>query len=236
MILSILLFLFVPKEELSMKKLVRVSLFVLMALTLSLAIGCKHDSDPEQKPASANFVGEWKSTDGTKTVTVTSATFTTKVTDMPEPFTGSYTVSSDGKTLTTSEITLPEAMGGKKMKFTMKLKDGESDVMELPLPETMGGNTILVKKSTENVNLDGTWTGKIDGENVTIVFANNTATLTLPGETGPETTDPAPVTQNGNFFTITATWTDDPEGDKLTGLISASGKAWLYDGSVFTKK
>lgn len=31
-----------------MKKLVRVSLFVLMALTLSLAIGCKHDSDPEQ--------------------------------------------------------------------------------------------------------------------------------------------------------------------------------------------
>lgn len=227
-----------------MKKLVRVSLFVLMALTLSIAIGCKHDSDPEPAPAdvagkndsaSANFVGEWKSTDGTKTVTVTSATFTTKVTDMPEPFTGSYTVSSDGKTLTTSEITLPEAMGGKKMKFTMKLKDGESDVMELPLPETMGGNTILVKKSTENVNLDGTWTGKIDGENVTIVFANNTATLTLPGETGPETTDPAPVTRDGNFFTIPVTWTDE-EGLEVTGLISASGKAWLLDGSVFTKQ
>ena len=218
-----------------MKKLVRVSLFVLMALTLSLAIGCKNDSDPEQKPASANFVGEWKSTDGTKTVTVTSATFTTKVTDMPEPFTGSYTVSSDGKTLTTSEITLPEAMGGQKMKFTMKLKDGESDVMELPLPETMGGNAILVKKSTENVNLDGTWTGKIDDENVTIVFADNTATLTLPGKTGPETVT-ATVTQDGNFFTIPATWTDDPEGYKLTGLISVSGKAWVYDGSVFTKQ
>ena len=41
-----------------MKKLVRVSLFVLMALTLSLAIGCKHDSDPEQKSASSNFFAQ----------------------------------------------------------------------------------------------------------------------------------------------------------------------------------
>ena len=225
-----------------MKKLVRVSLFVLMALTLSLAIGCKHDSDPEpapadvagkNDPASANFVGEWKSTDGSTTVTVTSDMFTTEVTDMPEPFSGTYTVSPDGKTLTTSEITLPEGMG--KEAFTMKLKDGESDVMELPLPETMGGNAILVKKSTENVNLDGTWTGKIDDENVTIVFANNTATLTLPGKLPGETeVVTGPVTQNGNFFSITDTWTD--EGYKLTGLISASGKVWLLDGYVFTKQ
>ena len=234
-----------------MKKLVRVSLFVLMALTLSIAIGCKHDSDPEpapadvagkndsapeQKPASANFVGEWKSTDGTTTVTVTSDRFTTKVNDMPEPFSGTYTVSSDGKTLTTSEITLPEGMG--KVAFSMKLKDSETDVMDLPLSEIGMGDLVLVKVSTTEPNLDGTWTGQVvDAEgnlgNLTIVFANNNATLTLPGETETVT---APVTQNGNFFTITATWTDDPEGDKLTGLISASGKAWLLDGSVFTKK
>lgn len=236
-----------------MKKLVRVSLFVLMALTLSIAIGCKHDSDPEpapadvagkndsdpeQKPAPSNFVGEWKSTDGSTTVTVTSDMFRTEVTDMPEPFSGTYTVSPDGKTLTTSEITLPEEMGGRKVAFSMKLKDGESDVMELPLPEEMGGNAILVKKSTEKIDLTGTWKGKVvsaDDADVTIVFtADNKATLTLPGKTGPETVTET-VTRDGNFFSIPTTWADDPEGE-LTGLISASGKVWLYDGSVFTKQ
>ncbi|MBP3415982.1 MAG: hypothetical protein J6K76_01270 [Spirochaetaceae bacterium] len=237
-----------------MKKLVRVSLFVLMALTLSIAIGCKHDSDPEpapadvagkndsdpeQKPAPSNFVGEWKSTDGTTTVTVTSdGGFRTERTDMPEPFSGTYTVSSDGKTLTTSEITLPEDMGGAKVAFSMKLKDSETDVMDLPLSEIGMGDLVLVKVSTTEPNLDGTWTGQVVDEegnlgNLTIVFANNNATLTLPWETGVVT---APVTQDGNFFTITATWTDDPEGNKLTGLISASDKAWLDDGSVFTKQ
>ena len=228
-----------------MKKLVRVSLFVLMALTLSLAIGCKHDSDPEpapadvagkNDPASANFVGTWLSPDGELTCTITTDKFTTKVGGDVE-FPGTYTVS--GTTLTTSEITLPQEFGGQKMKFTMKLKDGESDVMELPLPEEMGGNAILVKKSTENVNLDGTWTGKVDiDENgtlgdATIVFANNKATVTVPGKTGPETVTET-VTRDGNFFTIT--FEDDPDRGELRGLISASGKAWLVGGYVFTKQ
>lgn len=217
-----------------MKKLVRVSLFILMALTLSLAIGCKHDSDPEQKPASSNFVGKWKSTDGTTTVTVTSATFTTEVTGMPEPFSGTYTVSSDGKTLTTSEITLPE--GGTKVAFSMKLKDSETDVLDLLLSEIgMGDNLVLVKVSTDKPNLTGTWTGKvvIDEKgtlgDATIVFADNKATLTLNGQTVTAT-----VTQDGNFFTIR--WGDDHEWSEFTGLISASGKAWLDGGFVFTKK
>ena len=197
------------------------------------------DSDPEQKPASSNFVGEWKSTNGIATVTVTSDRFRTEVTGMPEPFSGTYTVSSDGKTLTTSEITLPEAMGGKKVKFSMKLKDSETDVMDLPLSEIGLEDLVLVKVFSTTPDLTGTWTGKvvIDEKgtlgDVTIVFANNKAKLTLPGQTEPVT---ATVTQDGNFFTIPATWTDDPEGDKLTGLISASGKAWLLDGSVFTKQ
>lgn len=195
----------------------------------------KDDSAPEQKPASSNFEGKWKSTNGIATVTVTSDRFTTEVTGMPEPFSGTYTVSSDGKTLTTSEITLPETMGGKKVAFSMKLKDSETDVMDLPLAEIGMEDLVLVKVSTTKPNLDGTWTGKIDDENVTIVFANNKATLTLPGKTGPETVTET-VTRDGNFFTILATWTDDPEGYKLTGLISVSGKAWLADGSVFTKQ
>lgn len=319
-----------------MKKLVRVSLFVLMALTLSLAIGCKHDSDPEpakegsrtpfvgtwvdesgditcmidadgtfvthvtqagekyegkyhvspdgktvtatinevtftltsksedtleltlpenlsgkkvtltkkvnadpapeQKPASANFVGDWKSTDGTTTVTVTSdGGFRTERTDMPQPFSGTYTVSPDGKTLTTSEITLPEEMGGSKVAFSMKLKDSETDVMDLPLSEIGMGDLVLVKTYSTTPDLTGTWTGQVVIEegtlgDVTIVFADNTATLTLPGVNGAPT---GPVTQNGNFFSITDTWSD--EGGDLTGLISASGKAWLLDGSVFTR-
>lgn len=220
-----------------MKKLVRVSLFVLMALTLSLAIGCKHDSDPEQKPASSNFEGEWMSTDGSTTVTVTSDRFTTEVTGMPEPISGTYTVSPDGKTLTTSEIPLPDGGGAKAV--SMKLKDSETDVMDLRLFETgenLGKDLVLVKESSTKLNLNGTWTGKvvIDGEEIlrdaTIVFIDNNATLKLPGKQDVTAT----VTQNGNFFTIRGG--DDQELVESTGLISVSGKAWLDDGFVFTKK
>lgn len=220
-----------------MKKLVRVSLFVLMALTLSLAIGCKHDSDPEQKPASSNFVGRWKSTDGSTTVIVTSDRFTTEVTGMPEPISGTYTVSPDGKTLTTSEIPLPDGGGAKAV--SMKLKDSETDVMDLPLSkisEKLGKDLVLVKESSTKFNLNGTWTGNvvIDGEEIlrdaTIVFIDNNATLKLPGNQDVTAT----VTQNGNFFTIRRG--DDQELVESTGLISVSGKAWLDDGFVFTKK
>ena len=213
-----------------MKKLVRVSLSVLVAVALISFVGCKNDSEPE--PAPANFVGEWRSPDGGFTCTITTDKFTTKV-DGGGEFSGTYTVS--GSTLTTSEITLPQEIGGQKMKFTMKLKDGESDVMELQLPEEMGGNAILVKKSTEKVDLTGTWTGKVVSANnadATIVFADNEATLTAGGGSAVSTN----VDQNGNFFTIT--W---QEGNQLnlseptTGLISVSGKAWLDDGSVFIK-
>lgn len=223
-----------------MKKLVRVSLFVLMALTLSLAIGCKHDSDPEQKPASSNFVGRWKSTDGSTTVTVTSDTFTTKMPGMSEPISGTYTVSPDGKTLTTSEISLPKEMGGTKVAFSMKLKDSETDVMDLPLSEIgekLGKDLVLVKESSTKFNLNGTWTGNvvIDGEEIlrdaTIVFIDNNATLKLPGNQDVTAT----VTQNGNFFTIRRRG-DDQKLVESTGLVSVSGKAWLDDGFVFTKK
>ena len=220
-----------------MKKLVRVSLFVLMALTLSLAIGCKHDSDPEQKPASSNFVGRWKSTDGSTTVTVTSDRFTTEVTGMPDPISGTYTVSPDGKTLTTSEIPLPDGGGAKAV--SMKLKDSETDVMDLRLFETgenLGKDLVLVKESSTKLNLNGTWTGNvvIDGEEIlrdaTIVFIDNNATLKLPGKQDVTAT----VAQEGNFFTIRGG--DDQELVESTGLISVAGKAWLDDGFVFTKK
>lgn len=222
-----------------MKKLVHVSLLVLATVALISFVGCKNEVDPEPapakpEPAPANFVGEWKSPDGGFTCTITTDKFTTKI-DGGGEFSGTYTVS--GSTLTTSEITLPQKLGGQKMKFTIKLKDGESDVMELQLPEEMGGNTILVKKSTEKVDLTGTWTGKvvIDEEgnlgDATIVFAGNEATLTLAGQTVTSTA----VDQDGNFFTVTWAADNALKIDKSTGLVSASGKAWLNDGSVFTK-
>lgn len=211
-----------------MKKLVRVSLSVLAAVALISFVGCKNDSEPE--PAPANFVGEWRSPDGGFTCTITTDKFTTKV-DGGGEFSGTYTVS--GTTLTTSEITLPQEIGGQKMKFTIKLKDGESDVMELQLPEEMGGNAILVKKSTEKVDLTGTWTGKVnDGAaDGTIVFADGKACLTV----GSETVDSTSVTQDGNFFTIEWPESNNLKLTKSTGLVSVSGKAYLDDGSVFTK-
>lgn len=323
-----------------MKKLIRVSLFVLMALTLSLAIGCKNDSEPEPAPAdvagkndsaSANFVGEWVVE--YEDVTLTFNDDGTYVLQSDEKYEGKYHVSPDGKTATvtitinekeetltltlksedTLELTNPEIWGGGKVTFTKKvnadfagdrfagewkstdgratatLKDGDfttvmggeelkgtytvdgrsattskvqfpaelaggsevsasltmkmvdgNDVMVLTVPtEVTQGEPFdmtFVKVSTTEPNLDGTWTGQVVDEegnlgNLTIVFANNNATLTPPWESEAVT---APVTQNGNFFTITARWTD--EGGELTGLISASGKAWLLDGYVFTKQ
>lgn len=220
-----------------MKKLVHVSLFVLATAMLVFFVGCKNDADPEPDPATAktsNFVGVWKSTDGSTTATITADTFTTKVEEMPQSFSGGYTVSSDGRTLTTAEITLPAGMGGEKMKFSMKLKDGETDVINLPLSEEMGGNLVLVKTVTAEPNLDGTWAGKVVSvdTDATIVFASGKATLTV-GEQNAESTA---VEQDGNFFTIT--WQEENNFDmaESTGLVSASGKAWLDDGSVFTKQ
>lgn len=89
----------------------------------------------------------------------------------------------------------------------MKLKDSETDVMDLRLFETgenLGKDLVLVKESSTKLNLNGTWTGKvvIDGEEIlrdaTIVFIDNNATLKLPGKQDVTAT----VTQNGNFFTI----------------------------------
>ncbi|MBQ8385187.1 MAG: hypothetical protein IJX45_08150 [Spirochaetaceae bacterium] len=220
-----------------MKKLVRVSLFVLMALTLSLAIGCKNDSDPE--PAPADFAGEWKSTDGAGTVSVKDGEFSTVIEGLN--LKGTYTV--DGNTATTSKVKIPaELTGGSEVSvsFTMKMVDGD-DVMALTVPAELTGNKpsdmTFVKTSSTKPDLTGTWTGKvvIDEKgtlgDATIVFANNKANLTLPGQTEPVT---ATVTQDGNFFTITLE--DEQKSYELTGLISVSGKAWLDEGSVFTKQ
>lgn len=220
-----------------MKKLVRVSLFILMALTLSLAIGCKHDSDPE--PAPADFAGEWRSTDGVGTVSVKDGEFSTEIDGLK--LKGTYTV--DGNTATTSKVQIPGEMTGGQtvsVSFTMKMVDG-NDVMKLTVPAELTGDKpfdmTFVKKSTTKPDLTGTWTGKVDldgkgtlGE-VTIVFADNKATLTLAGQTVASTD----VTQDGNFFTVTWAANNALKIDKSTGLVSASGKAWLGDGSVFTK-
>lgn len=312
-----------------MKKLVRVSLFVLMALTLSLAIGCKHDSDPEpapapeQKPDSANFVGEWVAED--EGIPFTIEADGTFVMQSDEKYEGKYHVSPDGKTATvtitfngkeetltltlksedTLELTVPEDFYGKKMTLTKRvdadfagewkstdgsatatIKDGkftttvgvhkleeaytvvgktattpkmkipaglagESEVFASFIMKMVDGNDVMkltathgelfdmtfVKVSTNEPVLTGTWVGKVvsKGVNASLSFtADKKATLTLPGAGGSVVS--TTVTQDGNFFTIT--WEgENPSGlDKSTGLISVSGKAWLDDGSVFTKQ
>lgn len=217
-----------------MKKLVRVSLSVLAAVALISFVGCKNDSEPE--PAPANFVGEWKSTDGNATATIKDGNFTTAMGE--QKLEGTYTV--DGNTATTSKVPFPvDEETTVSASFTMKMVDG-NDVMKLTVPtEVTQGEPFdmtFVKVSTKKSDLTGTWTGKVvsaGDADATIVFtADNKATLTAGGGSAVSTN----VDQNGNFFTIT--W---QEGNQLnlseptTGLISVSGKAWLDDGSVFTK-
>lgn len=306
-----------------MKKLVRVSLFVLMALMLSLAIGCKHDSDPEPakegsrtpfvgtwvdetgdvtctinddgtfvaeadkkydgkyhvspdgktatvtitfdgkevtftltsksedtleltmpedfygekmtltRRVDADFAGEWKSTNGNATATLKDGDFTTVMDG--EELKGTYTVV--GKTATTSKMTIPaELAGGSEVSasFIMKMVDG-NDVMKLTVTHGEPFDMTFVKKSIKEFDLTGTWTGKVVSENnadATISFDNNGATLRSGGATVVSTN----VNQNGNFFTITWQEGNPLDLSESTGLVSASGKAWLDDGSVFTKQ
>lgn len=217
-----------------MKKLVHVSLLVLAAVALISFVGCKNDSEPE--PAPANFEGEWKSTDGEATATIKDGNFTTEMDVLK--LEGTYTV--DGNTATTSKVPIPAAMSGGKdvsVSFTMKMVDG-NDVMALTVPAELTQDETydmtFVKTSSTKSDLTGTWTGKVVSANnadATIVFADNKATLTLAGQTVASTA----VTQDGNFFTVTWAENNALKIGKSTGLVSASGKAWLDDGSVFTK-
>lgn len=217
-----------------MKKPIRVSLLVLAAVALISFVGCKNDSEPETAPA--NFVGEWRSTDGTATVSVKDGKFTTAMQSMSME--GTYTV--DGNTATTSKVKVPvELTGGRDVSasFTMKMMDG-SDVMALTVPAELTGDKpsdmTFVKTSAVKPNLTGTWTGKVasaGNADATINFADNKATLTVTGQS----VDSTGVRQDGNFFTVT--WAGNALGlNESTGMISASGKAWLDDGSVFTKQ
>ena len=216
-----------------MKKLVRVSLSVLVAVALISFVGCKNDSEPE--PAPANFEGEWKSTDGEATATIKDGKFSTEMDALK--LEGTYTV--DGNTATTSKVKIP-GESDVSVSFTMKMVDG-NDVMALTVPAELTGDKpfdmTFVKKSSTKSDLTGTWTGKvvIDEEgtlgDATISFADNKATLTLAGQTVASTA----VTQDGNFFTVTWAENNALKIGKSTGLVSASGKAWLDDGSVFTK-
>lgn len=98
-----------------------------------------------------------------------------------------------------------------------------------------GGGLVLVKESSTEPDLTGTWTGKVisaDNADATIVFGDNGATLTADEKSFVSDK----ITKEGNFFRVTWKTVDQLSLSETTGLISVSGKAWLDDGSVFTKK
>lgn len=117
----------------------------------------------------------------------------------------------------------------------MKLKDSETDVMDLPLSEIgVKEDLVLVKESSTEFNLTGIWTGKVisaDNADATINFANDEVTLTADGKSFVSDK----ITKEGNFFRVTWKTGDQRNSRETTGLISVSGKAWLDDGSVFIK-
>ena len=184
------------------------------------------------KRVDADFAGQWKSTDGSATATLKDGKFTTTVGE--HKLEEAYTVV--GKTATTPKMKIPAGLAGESevsASFIMKMVDG-NDVMKLTATHGEPLDMTFVKVSTKDFDLTGTWTGKVVSANnadATILFADNKATLTLAVGSAESTN----VTQNGNFFTIT--WGDNQLYlDESTGLISASGKVWLDDGSVFTKQ
>ena len=186
------------------------------------------------KRVDADFAGEWKSTDGEATVTIKDSKFTTTVGE--HKLEGDYTVV--GKTAETSKMKIPAGLAGESevpaASFIMKMVDG-NDVMKLTVTHGEPLDMTFVKVSTEEFDLTGTWTGKVvvaGSADATIGFADNKATLTL----GEATVVSTNVTQNGNFFTITWQEGNPLDLSESTGLISDSGKVWLDDGSVFTKK
>jgi len=190
--------------------------------------------------AGDRFAGEWKSTDGSATATLKDGDFTTVMDG--EELKGTYTV--DGRSATTSKVQFPaELAGGSEVSasLTMKMVDG-NDVMVLTVPtEVTRGEPLdmtFVKKSTKSDDLTGTWTGNVVSKNnadATIVFLAGVATITIGKEKEEVSYDSTEVTQDGNFFTIM--WEDnDLDLRESTGLISVSDKAWLDDGSVFTKQ
>ena len=119
----------------------------------------------------------------------------------------------------------------------MKLKDRETDVMDLRLFETgenLGKDLVLVKESSTKFNLTGIWTGKFisaDNADATINFASDGVTLTV----GEDFFVSKGISKEGNFFRVTWKTGDQLSLSETTGLISVSGKAWLEDGSVFIK-
>ena len=118
----------------------------------------------------------------------------------------------------------------------MKLKDSETDVMDLPLSEigVKEEDLVLVKESSTKHDLTGTWTGKVISANnadATINFANDKVTLTV----GEDSFVSKGISKEGNFFRVTWDTGEQPSSTETTGLISVSGKAWLDDGSVFIK-
>lgn len=119
----------------------------------------------------------------------------------------------------------------------MKLKDSETDVMDLRLFETgenLGKDLVLVKESSTKFNLTGIWTGKFisaDNADATINFASDGVTLTV----GEDFFVSKGISKEGNFFRVTWDTGEQSSSTETTGLISVSGKAWLEDGSVFIK-
>lgn len=217
-----------------MKKTLTMCAAVLAMMMLAFLAGCANGSDSES-PATDNkaqFVGTWKSPDGEWTSTITADKFSTKVEGIETPFDGTWTIGSDGKSFT-AEI---DPGTGTKVNLTLKLVDGEDDVVTGEIPESFGGGTTtLVKTTTTAPAMDGTWTGVVYDEDATLTWAENKATLTIGGQDVESSSVTLDATAR-NFFTIT--WEEENALylTESTGIVSASGKAYLDNGAIFIKQ
>lgn len=225
-----------------MKKFTGIFLFVLVAMVLAFSIGCKNDSTSVD-PNKEKFIGTWESVLGDGNIKMDSNSFTMNNTELSSPVSGTWTVSADGKTATTSKVSIPNPDTG-SVQFSLTLPEPDVLFLGPANSQDSDGETPAVfgKKTTTTPDLTGTWSGKVvsvgDAEG-TIKFTKDeegklSAELTISDDE--PFASSSQVAPDGNFFTIE--WNGEPQNilGPFHGLVSTSGKAYLDDGAVFTKQ
>lgn len=202
------------------------SILVAMFIACLYFVGCdatSDDSDSKEETKVSSLVGKYQFVDLSTTVDVkVDGTISIETADGQKKFNGSYKETKDGADVSFT-------MDGKTIELTStKIED---DVQKMV--SEIGIDTYAVKISKTATSMAGTWS---NGEMETTIDANGN--FSIPVSQDYTITGKATIT--GNSFVMK----DAEENEVATGVVSASGKAYMsYSNGeedlvqgVFTKK
>ena len=193
-----------------MRKLAKLMTLVLSASILFGFMGCSDESD--ENKSTSKMVGTYKTVDHTAKLDV-KADYTIFVDTGYDEYNmnGSWKETAKG-----GEFTFPDGEGG-ELVGTAEIK--EDDVIWC-VSEDMDMRTYAVKISNTAVDMKGTWS---NGTMTTTVDAEGNFSIRV----SEDSTITGTVTVEGNSFVM-----EDSEGEEYTGVVSASGKAYMeyYNG------